>query len=129
MKLKYADVKKGIMGSAGIVSVIAQKCQCDWHTAKTFIGKHPKLSLLLKNEREKMVDLAENKLLTKVNEGDNWAIGRVLDGPGKKRDWSARREIEFGENTLAALDMVKIREKLAEAIDRKHRDESGQGSK
>lgn len=40
-----------------------------------------------------------------------------------------KHEHNIGEETLAALDMVKIREKLAEAIDRKHRDESGQGSK
>jgi hypothetical protein len=98
MKLKYRDVKKAVIGSAGIISVIAQKCNCEWHTAKTFIDKHPKLSLLLKNEREKMVDLAENKLLTKVNEGDNWAIGRVLDGPGKRRGWYPKSEVEHGMN-------------------------------
>lgn len=40
-----------------------------------------------------------------------------------------KHEHNIGEETLAALDIKKIREKLAEAIDRKHRDESGQGSK
>jgi hypothetical protein len=40
-----------------------------------------------------------------------------------------KHEHNIGDETLAALDMNKIRQKLAEAIDRKHRDESGQGSK
>jgi hypothetical protein len=82
--------------------------------------------MLVRTEREGLVDLAESKIAEKVDAGDNWAIGRVLDGPGKRRDWSVRKEIEAGEKLLDAIDIDKVRKKLAEAIDRKYRDSGGQ---
>ncbi len=129
-RLKYSAVKRAVKGSAGIYAVIARRLDCEWHTVARFVSFHPKLERLIQNERETLVDLAEGKLAEKVESGDNWAIGRVLDGPGKKRGWYPKSEHEhnIGDETLAALDMVKIRQKLAEAIDRKHRDESGKGT-
>jgi hypothetical protein len=125
-RLKYRAVKQAIRESKGIYSEVARRLGCDWHTVDDFIKHHPKLARLVINERETLVDVAEKKLSEKVEAGDNWAIGRVLDGPGKRRDWSVRKEIEAGEKLLDAIDIDKVRKKLAEAIDRKHRDSIGQ---
>lgn len=109
-RLKYDAVKRAIKGSAGIIAVIAGKLNCDWHTANKYILDHPKLKRLIENERETLVDLAEGKLAEKVESGDNWAIGRVLDGPGKKRGWPVKSEVEHGMNKETAktfADFIK----------------------
>jgi hypothetical protein len=109
-RLRYSAVRNAIKGSAGIISVIAQKLDCDWHTVDKFISHHPKLKRHIQNEREKLVDLAESKLTEKVETGDNWAIGRVLDGPGKRRGWYPKSEVEHGlnkETTKTFADWIK----------------------
>lgn len=101
-RLKYSAVKQAVKGSAGIYAVIARKLDCEWHTLDRFVKSHPKINRLIQNERETLVDLAEGKLAEKVGSGDNWAIGRVLDGPGKRRGWYPKSEVEHGMNKETA---------------------------
>lgn len=95
-RLKYSAVKQAVKGSAGIYAVIAKRLGCEWHTLERFVLSHPKIHRLIQNERETLVDLAEGKLTEKVEAGDNWAIGRVLDGPGKRRGWPVKQEVDHG---------------------------------
>ena len=44
-KLKYTvgQFSKAIKGSGGVITMIAQRVGCSWHTAKKYIEKFPTL--------------------------------------------------------------------------------------
>jgi len=93
-KLSIKKVKEAIKGSKGIISVIAKRCEVTRLAIYKYIEKHPKLKEEIQEEREKLVDIAELGLLTKLNEGENWAIAMVLKTLGKNRGYSEKLEID-----------------------------------
>jgi hypothetical protein len=56
--------------------------------------KHPQIAQAIEDARERMTDLAEGKLYSKINEGDMTAIIFYLKTQGKKRGYVERQEIE-----------------------------------
>jgi hypothetical protein len=86
-KLTISKVKKVIPGSAGIISAIAEKCKCDWHTADKFIKEHEELSELLRCETESVLDVGEMRLFDAVDSGEPWAVQFFLARKGKQRGY------------------------------------------
>ena len=91
---------EAIKDSYGNITVIAQKINCSRVWVYELLKKF-KLESAINDEREKIIDLAENKLIKKVNEGDPSMIGLVLKTLGKKRGYVERIETEkIGEDKI-----------------------------
>lgn len=101
-----SDIKKAIKGSGGIISKIASRLKCDWHTAKKYINKH-NLNRLLDNEIETTLDIAESKLIENIKEQDNTAIIFYLKTKGKHRGYVEKKEVDATVSINPFLDLMK----------------------
>ncbi len=95
--LKYTEdeVLSAIKGSAGIVSTIAKNLKCDWHTAKSYIDSYENCKKAYSDEEEKVLDLAESKLIEAINKGDSQMIKYLLATKGKKRGFTEKTDIDL----------------------------------
>lgn len=84
---------KAIPGTVGIVSTIAQRVGCTWHTARKWIDAHPTIKAVYNDEREGILDLAEAKLIQAIKDGDLGAIKYYLGTQGKGRGYVERQEV------------------------------------
>nr|DAM54563.1 MAG TPA: putative terminase small subunit [Caudoviricetes sp.] len=94
---KKKDVLDAIDGSYGIVSTVAAKLHCNWHTADEYIKKWPETLQALSDEEESKLDFVEGKAIKKINEGDGAMIRFYLATKGKKRGFTYDEKLEADE--------------------------------
>lgn len=108
-----------IKGSGGVVSTIARRLKCDWHTAQKYVNKWVSTREAFQNEHEGILDLAESllfrnvQLATKaqtdtgkpVDAGDaKWLLSRK----GKKRGYAERREITGADEGPIQVQQLEL---------------------
>lgn len=76
-----------ILNSNGIVSTIAQKLNCDWHTADSYIHKWEETIQAYNNETEKVLDFAESKIMESIRKGNTADAKWYLSKKGKSRGY------------------------------------------
>ena len=76
------------------MSTIAKRLAVEWHTAKTAIARDEIATLALRNEEEKILDLADGKLYEAIFAGDMAAIKWLQATKGKKRGYTMTLEIK-----------------------------------
>lgn len=82
-----------IKGTGGIVSAIAQRIGCEWHTARRYIDKHPSVRQAYDAEFETILDLTEGALYKRATKDQEpWAVKYLLSTKGKKRGYTERVE-------------------------------------
>ena len=86
-------VEKAIKSSVGIMSTIARKLGCEWHTAQVYVNRWACTRAAYANEQESILDVAESKAYTLINEGDAGMIKWFLSRKGKGRGYTERTEI------------------------------------
>jgi len=59
-----------IPGTGGIISTIAARVGCAWHTAKRYITEYPTVNQAYENEKHKVDDKAVSNLLEAIIDGD-----------------------------------------------------------
>lgn len=84
---------KAIPKTAGIITTIAKKVGCNWHTAKKFIYSHPTVLAAYCDECESILDLAESKLYEAIQAGDAQMVKYILSTKGKSRGYVERNEL------------------------------------
>lgn len=94
---KKKDVLDAIDGSYGIVSTVAAKLHCNWHTANEYIKKWPETLQALSDEEESKLDFVEGKAIKKINEDDGAMIRFYLATKGKKRGFTYDEKLEADE--------------------------------
>lgn len=95
-KIKKEKFIEALNGSFGNISYVARKLGVSRLTVYKYIERWRKdVDIILHDEREKMVDLAESKLLSLVNGNDFNAIRMVLERMGVSRGWGAKGEINL----------------------------------
>src|SRR5512146_2891765 len=82
-----------IANSAGIITTIAKRVGCDWHTAKKYIDNYPTIQQAYDDECEAVLDMAETELYKAVKGGKDWAVKYILATKGKRRGYVERQEI------------------------------------
>ena len=93
-------IKKAILGSKGMVQVVANRLGCEWHTAKRYIEQYEETKIAFQNENESMIDFAESKLFQAISEEDLTAIIFYLKTKGKNRGYIEKVQSEHsGEIT------------------------------
>ena len=64
---KFIDA---IPGTGGIISTIAKKVGCQWHTAKKYIENYPTIKQAYDNEKHRIDDAAVSNIYKAITEGD-----------------------------------------------------------
>ena len=87
-----------IPGSAGIISTIAVRVGCAWHTAKKYCTRETTpfvtVAQAYEDECATVLDMAEGKCLAAIKSGDGPMIRYYLSTKGKHRGYTDRRQIE-----------------------------------
>lgn len=82
---------KAIPGTGGIISTIAKRVGCDWHTADDWLRNKPTVNRAWQDEREAVADMAESVIVKNMQEGDvqtaKWLLERL-----RKETYSPRQE-------------------------------------
>ena len=78
---------RALIEARGIKSIAARNLGCGWRTVDNYCKKYKTVQNALEEARNTIVDVAESKLLQKLNAADNWAIGKVLNELGRDRGW------------------------------------------
>ena len=97
-------LSNAIKGSYGILTAVANKLHCERNTVYTWLEKYPELKHQLEDERQKIIDLAEVKLVGKVNEGSESMIALVVKTLGKDRGYVEKQEIQYSEKIDKLID-------------------------
>ena len=65
-----SDFIKVIPGTGGVISVIAERVGCAWHTAKKYIEEYPTIKQVYENEKHKVDDKAISNIYESIAKGD-----------------------------------------------------------
>jgi len=84
-----------IPGTGGIITAIAKKVGCDWHTAKKYIVSYTTVNRAYQDECEKVLDLAESKTIEMIHASDGQMIRYYLSTKGKHRGYTERQELKI----------------------------------
>lgn len=87
---------EAIRGSAGIISTIADRVGCAWHTAKKYIETYPSIQEAYDDECQRVLDMAEAHLLKAIREGDSATIRWYLSHKGRHRGYGDAVHVQHG---------------------------------
>jgi hypothetical protein len=95
-----------IQDTGGIISAIAKKVGCDWHTAKRYCTQYATVKQAYEDECERVLDLAESKVIVALKEGDGVMIRYYLSTKGKERGYVERKEVTGDEGGPVIIQVV-----------------------
>ena len=103
------EVLEAIKGSAGLVSPVAKRLDCAWHTARKYIDKWETTRVAFSNEGEQVIDFAEQKVIEAMRDGDGPMLRWYLSTRGKDRGYSERHEMRHegtGEGGAILIEYI-----------------------
>ena len=95
--LKKKELLDAIKGSYGIISTIAGRLHCDWHTVDDTIKLYPEAIRAIADEKEATLDFVEGKAISRINEGDGTMIRFYLATKGRQRGFTYDEKLEADE--------------------------------
>jgi len=114
---------EAIPGSGGVISTIATRVKCGWHTADRWIKTRPTVRVAYQDELEKGLDQAESVVLGNINQAmrkhkqnkDEGILAQVdstdakwyLSRKGKGRGYIPASEITGPEGGPIPLDLTE----------------------
>ena len=105
--LKKKELLEAIQGSYGIISTVAARLHCNWHTVDETIKLYPECMQALADENESILDFTEGKAIERIKEGDGTMIRFMLATKGKKRGYTYEDKLEDDDtaedNTLNVI--------------------------
>ena len=84
-----------IKGSGGIVSTIAARVGCAWHTAKKYIDTYPTVAKAYADETEGILDLAESTVIRGIKDGDQTSAKWYLTMKGTRRGYVPKQQLQI----------------------------------
>ena len=102
---RAADFLPHILGSGGIISTIARRVGCDWHTAKKYIDEYATLQKAYQDELSANLDVAESivvdnlrmqrkQQLEKQEPADTGDARWFLSTKGQERGYGNKLEVD-----------------------------------
>lgn len=70
VRITKAELLEAVNNSGGIMSIIAQKLNCSWETAKKNCNKYKAVQEAIASEKEKTKDKAETVIIKSIQEMD-----------------------------------------------------------
>jgi len=92
-----------IPNSGGIITAIAQRVGCSWHTAQKYIVAMPTVAQAYQDEVEKVGDLAETTLIKSIRDGDVSSAKFYLTTKARHRGYVMKTETEITGKDGGAL--------------------------
>lgn len=92
-KYTMEQVLAAIKDSHGIITTIAKRLGCSWSKGRDSIDRWETTRKAFEDEIEQILDLAESKLFTSINNGDVQSAKWILSTKGKKRGYTERQEV------------------------------------
>jgi len=93
---KYEQPEKHT-GCMGIISTVASRLGCSWHTAKKYCTRETTpfitVALAFEVEAEKALDFTETQMFKQIQSGDGTMIRYLLSTKGKHRGYTERHEV------------------------------------
>lgn len=93
MAISATKAIAAIEDSGGFVTQIAKRLDCTRKTVYNLIDKYPTVKEALEDEREKLKDMTEGKLLAQIKTGNMTAIIFYLKTQAKDRGYIERQDI------------------------------------
>lgn len=81
------QVGKALRLAKGNMASAARRLGCTRMTVHNYVQRHPTLARIVKDEREAIVDIAEQHLFVKATRGEDWAIKYVLSNLARDRGY------------------------------------------
>ena len=91
-KFTAEQVAGAIRETRGLVTLAAQRLDCSPDTVRNYAKRYVSVAQALRDEREKMTDLAELSLYNAIQNRDAWAVCFYLKTQGKDRGYVERQE-------------------------------------
>ena len=88
------EILAAIKGSGGIMSSVAKKLDCTWHTAEKYTQLNDTTKQALAAESESILDMAEGQIYKSIKEGDIQSAKWVMATKGKLRGFSEKYEVQ-----------------------------------
>ena len=117
-KQRYTDkqIINAITRNRGLVFLAAQSLGCNPATIHHRAQKNPKIRVCIEDERGKILDFAEAKLLEAVKEGEAWAVCFLLKTQGKQRGYVERQEVKAETKVAIMNNMEELTDEQLTAI-------------
>jgi len=93
LKITNEQLELALRQASGNISQVARDLNVSRSIVNQRVHNNKKLQKILEDAREELVDIAENALKTKINQGDVAAIIFTLKTQGKRRGYVERQEI------------------------------------
>jgi len=108
MKEKFTanQIINALREKHGNLSAAARYLGCDRHTISRYISLYPSVKSVADEERETLIDFAENQLFQQVKEGNITAIIFTLKTIGKSRGYVERQEVTSAEGGHIVVRLV-----------------------
>ena len=107
IKYKKETVLQAIENSGGIMSTIAAKLSCDWHTAAKYVNMYEETKQALEDEENKVLDVCQQTLVKSIEDGNTQDAKWYLATKGKARGFSEKSTIEHTGKDGAAIETVQ----------------------
>jgi len=106
MKEKFTtnQVIQALQDKHGNLSAAARFLGCDRHTVARYISQYSTVKEVADEERETLIDFAENQLFKQVQDGNITAIIFTLKTIGKSRGYVERQEVTGADGGPLIID-------------------------
>lgn len=108
--IKKETVIKAIRRSSGIISTVAARLDCNWRTAERLIWKWPETVEAYQEEQERVLDVAETKVIESIVNGDMPTTKWYLAKKGRHRGYDDDHKPEGPEGEEGDLIRIVIDE-------------------
>ena len=116
-----ADFIEAIPGSGGIITTIARRVGCSWHTAQKYIRQYATVQAAYDDECEGVTDLAESVVIKAIRDDDVASAKWWLTKKGKDRGFVERQEVDVRIDDVDAA----IERELARVADSRQAADAG----
>jgi hypothetical protein len=118
MPRKYSleVIMKALRAHRGLVSLAADSLGCSRATIYNYVQASPEVAAIIAEERERLVDLAEEGLYHHLIEHNPWAIAFVLRTLGKGRGYSDKGPVGDPPDRVDAQEWQHIQHTLLLAL-------------
>jgi len=107
-KYTTAQIIEAIRGKHGNMSAAARFLNCSRNTVARYIELYPTVKAVADEERETLIDFAENQLFKQVQDGNITAIIFTLKTIGKHRGYVERQEVTGADGGAIIVDWDSI---------------------
>ena len=104
---------KALQETKGLLTMAAERSGIGYRTVCRYVAEYPSVKEAAYDAKESMLDLAEDKLYSKIRDGDNTAIIFYLKTQGKARGYIEKQEIEHSGGIDKGADELSDEELAA----------------